>query len=495
MAIALASKPGITGANTLAIPKDWDPTWFRNFINNQLKGADVRNAVGTNGIKVSGNISSPYATITIGVGPIVIPAGATGPTLTVNGASDASAIASFVGPSNGGAYIKITNAQGGNYSWLIGVNLLTANGFSIENLTGGATTPFNITTAGNVVIGTPTSGAALTATALAGQPVITVSAGPILQNSSASGTVGLTMNSVGANFGNIGNVSSQLWQLGYSPSITGIGTAVLKWNTTAGGLVFIGDGTNTTSALAGGGRATIQLNSSTDGAIEFSNNGNVLNGYIYCSTSEMRLAGNTGVPVNFYSNNALRATLSSAGGIFMAGATGGDKGVGTINATGLFINGAAVSTSTAPLIAVKAAATPRASTTVLANDPDLVIAIPGAGTYAVEAVIGHYNTGSSAIGISFNLNYSGTFTANSSLFSALNNGNPANASSLITATVVTPLDSGSTGVAIGNATTLIEATLVATGAGTLGFAWAQNSSNVTATNVGAGSRMTALKIA
>lgn len=60
---ALISKPGITSTSTLAIPKDWDATWFRNFIQNQLKGADVRNAAGTNGITVSGTIASPYATI------------------------------------------------------------------------------------------------------------------------------------------------------------------------------------------------------------------------------------------------------------------------------------------------------------------------------------------------------------------------------------------------------------------------------------------------
>lgn len=59
----LISKPGITSASTLSIPKDWSPSWFRNLIENQLKGADVRNAVGSGGISVSGNIASPYATI------------------------------------------------------------------------------------------------------------------------------------------------------------------------------------------------------------------------------------------------------------------------------------------------------------------------------------------------------------------------------------------------------------------------------------------------
>jgi hypothetical protein len=82
----LATKPGINGANTLSIPKTWDATWFRSFIANSLKGADVRNAVGTNGISITGNIASPYGTIAIGAGPIVIPATAGQVTLTVDGA-------------------------------------------------------------------------------------------------------------------------------------------------------------------------------------------------------------------------------------------------------------------------------------------------------------------------------------------------------------------------------------------------------------------------
>jgi hypothetical protein len=63
MATQLPSKPGISGAKVLSIPQDWTPSWFRWFINNLLKGADVRNAQGANGITVSGNIASPYATI------------------------------------------------------------------------------------------------------------------------------------------------------------------------------------------------------------------------------------------------------------------------------------------------------------------------------------------------------------------------------------------------------------------------------------------------
>jgi len=49
--------------------------------------------------------------------------------------------------------------------------------------------------------------------------------------------------------------------------------------------------------------------------------------------------------LGFTSNTVLRATIATNGGLFMAGATGGSQGAGTINATGLFVNGVAVSTS------------------------------------------------------------------------------------------------------------------------------------------------------
>lgn len=96
MAIVLASKPGLSSATTLSIPKEWDATWFRNLINNQLKGADVRNAVGSGGIKVTGSIASPYATIGFGApvslpGPVTILTPATAAaSLTINVAFNSS---------------------------------------------------------------------------------------------------------------------------------------------------------------------------------------------------------------------------------------------------------------------------------------------------------------------------------------------------------------------------------------------------------------------
>lgn len=78
MTIQLPSKPGIAGAKVLSIPKDWDQAWFRSFVNNLLKGADVRNAQGLNGITVTGNIASPYATISLNLATTTLIAPAAG---------------------------------------------------------------------------------------------------------------------------------------------------------------------------------------------------------------------------------------------------------------------------------------------------------------------------------------------------------------------------------------------------------------------------------
>ncbi len=82
---ALISKPGLTAAKVLSIPKDWNAAWFRGLVQNMLQGGDVRNAVGANGISVTGNIASPYATIGF-AGPMTLPGPVTvNGTLTVNG--------------------------------------------------------------------------------------------------------------------------------------------------------------------------------------------------------------------------------------------------------------------------------------------------------------------------------------------------------------------------------------------------------------------------
>src|SRR5208337_255254 len=135
---ALISKPGITSASTLSIPKDWDRTWFRNLIQNQLQGADIRNAVGTNGIKVTGNIASPYATITIGSSPIVIgPAPGSGATtFKIQGTNAVGALGFQVNAGSSASnycagFADVTGTKGyltlyGDGSGVLGYNPTTA---------------------------------------------------------------------------------------------------------------------------------------------------------------------------------------------------------------------------------------------------------------------------------------------------------------------------------------------------------------------------------
>jgi hypothetical protein len=138
---------------------------------------------------------------------------------------------------------------------------------------------------------------------------------------------------------------------------------------------------------------------------------------------------------------------------------------------------------------VKAAGTTRSGITVLANDPDLVYAIPVAGTYAYELIAYPVQSLAGSVGINTNMNYSGTFTQAASLSIADGLGTtvlapqvPGTASSVTTALV-----------AIGAFNTVpigfirYRGTLVATGVGTLGFSWAQFTGSATTVTVQAGS--------
>ena len=122
---SLTSKPGISSASAgLYVPKDWDQSWFRRFLTDHLKLADARNATGTNGITISGNITQ-FATIGL-AGPVTIPAPPSGDTLTVapsfsSGAliATSAALASGAGASVG----TLTNApSAGNPTKWIKIN-------------------------------------------------------------------------------------------------------------------------------------------------------------------------------------------------------------------------------------------------------------------------------------------------------------------------------------------------------------------------------------
>jgi hypothetical protein len=60
------------------------------------------------------------------------------------------------------------------------------------------------------------------------------------------------------------------------------------------------------------------------------------------STSSGMVGTQSNHPLEVRTNNTIRATWGAAGGMFTAGASGGNMGAGTINATGLYVNGVAV---------------------------------------------------------------------------------------------------------------------------------------------------------
>lgn len=229
MVIALASKPGLSSTTTLSIPKAWDSVWFRNLINNQLKGADVRNAVGVNGIVVSGTIASPYATIGFAA-PVTIPGPVTiNGALTVNGLTTLNAVSAgtsalVLGVSTGiiinanqtsgsgqiTAPLQMSiGSSGGDYGY-IGYNITTttttgsykyaASDFAsrIQFLAGG----FSFLTAASGVAGNTITFASRLSISQAGAitiPAPATSVTALTVNSAGTGNFAATLNATGTN--------------------------------------------------------------------------------------------------------------------------------------------------------------------------------------------------------------------------------------------------------------------------------------------------------
>jgi len=145
-----------------------------------------------------------------------------------------------------------------------------------------------------------------------------------------------------------------------------------------------------------------------------------------------------------------------------------------------------------PLWAVKPGPTSRASTTTLADDPDLQIELPRAGVWAFDVWLNYTGgtLGSSDLKLGMAFSGSTTFTVwgvngiNTSSTSQLQAGANTFAGTLVVGT------SG------GNFFTAdIHGEMVATTTGTLSLQWAQSSSNATSTNLRQGCWLRAWQIA
>jgi len=138
----------------------------------------------------------------------------------------------------------------------------------------------------------------------------------------------------------------------------------------------------------------------------------------------------------------------------------------------------------------------RTSNTTVANSTQLTYAIPVAGTYEIDLMVFFYATTAGTNGITANVNYSGTFTAVGSYIdgyfmngTTTTTGVQPAAISTTTTAVIAGLTISATG-STNSATPCVyrlKGTLIATGTGTLAFAFAQNTSGTNTTNLGVGS--------
>lgn len=201
-------------------------------------------------------------------------------------------------------------------------------------------------------------------------------------------------------------------------------------------------------------------------------------------------AGTSASDSSFTVNNAA-GTLNyfvvfGDGGVVVGNPTGSTLGRGTINCTGLFVNGGVVALGR---IVVKQPSTTARATVTLSNDAVFTAAIPGAGTYQFRLDSSAQNNGIAGAGIVYNINFSGTFTTGMFAgYGAFEGGTLGASGALISSTVagssanVTTINFGAGGSADAGG---IMGTLIATGAGTLALSWA--STSTTSVSIGNGS--------
>lgn len=352
----------------------------------------------------------------------------------------------------------------------------------------------------------PTSGTALSVSALATQVGIQINPGD-------SASVGLNLvDPSGTSIGRL-NTTATLFRIqqanasnslvlataaGDVLTMTSAGLFTFKAPTSASILAtFNANGSNDVMQLASGAVAdsafiSIGRNSVRENFIGVSaTNQALLTG---ATVGDLCLRGNVaGVSLGGGSTAQVRIL---AGMMINPAVTGGDKGAGTINvSSGYFVNGVALAV---PTTKVKAAATVRALNVTPSNDPDLVFAVPAAGTYGFEIVVSTFNALAAANGIKGNVNFSGTLTAAGSWYASdvfANSGAIANIT-IALGTVVTAADfNGSTALASPGTVLCIKGVLTATSAGTLGFSWSQSASAATGSTVQQGSFMTITKLA
>lgn len=134
----------------------------------------------------------------------------------------------------------------------------------------------------------------------------------------------------------------------------------------------------------------------------------------------------------------------------------------------------------------KTGGTSRASTVTLADDPDLQIVIPAAGTYVIRGAL-WFNLGSQTAGVQYGFAYTGSSTQLGYRSNYSTIGSSAGSDNDFSfAAAAFPSGNGA-GNSAANLRMWVEIVLIATSAGTLSLQWAQSASNALATTLSRGS--------
>lgn len=399
-----------------------------------------------------------------GTGAVSISTPSSGVALTINGA------AAQIGIFNGNAGNSYFDYQ--RSSVLIGrigsADSVVAGGaitdFGISTPGGGlniatgvsSTSRITISSAGAVVINAPSGGTALAVTGLNGGNALIVNGGNSAGDRSAlfqngAGT-SVFLSLFGDGHGTLGPTSilGLSWTSGGAVSIANpsSGNPLTITTSSAGNALVCSDGTNTSTAIAFSGTHHLQVGATAAFALDLVAQGTVV------------------------------AILSS--GVLIGGAPGGDQGVGTLNATGLFVNGIPILKTV-----VKTADTTRTNNAVVSADPDLTFNVVAGHRYYFKFVV--YINSASAGGVQWATAITGTVTAPSYAISTRDMATGGFAAS-------TAANVGAGGGSLGTAAAssvgdwaIVEGQINALTSGAIAFSWAQNTSNAAGTAVGAGS--------
>jgi hypothetical protein len=344
----------------------------------------------------------------------------------------------------------------------------TANQIAVSASTGAVT----VSLPQNVIIPTPASGTALTVNGLANTfAVIINGASTSGQSAGLSIVAGTTSVDAALSVVNQANNTNFFEIFGDGHGHLGPNSSLaLSW-TVAGNVTIAAPASGTALTVNGvAGADTMQISAPNTASNSFGPQ-------ISAGTNSSDRA----LIVNNAANSLNLFQIFGDGGVVAGSATGGDQGLGTINAQGLYVNGAAV---TVPLVATKTSTTSRNTTTTVTADPNLVVTLP-VGNYAIQGLINiGCAAGGTGAGFKYGLINTGTMVGSVG-FVGMANG-------AVAAGAQTGSISGAIGIgtiALNSDFLSLEGWVEVTVAGTLSFGWAQNTSNANNTNVSIGSWM------